>query len=207
MTNYVFFAQFFNTGFLILLVNANLSEHEPKHLTQYLSKGQFYDYQPDWYLKVGKLIVQTMLISSLMPYVGFLMVVYIPKVLRMMDNKDPFKTKMKSIQELRSIWFGADFIIHIKQSENLNILFVSMMYGVGMPILFPLAAFNFMNQWICDRYLVAWHMRLPPSLDDTLMRNFIGKVRIAPIIMAFNGYWMIENKQIFDNVWFYVEDK
>ena len=29
ITNKVFMAQFFNTGFLILIVNANLTEHEP----------------------------------------------------------------------------------------------------------------------------------------------------------------------------------
>lgn len=29
ITNGVFYAQFFNTGILLLLVNANLSEHQP----------------------------------------------------------------------------------------------------------------------------------------------------------------------------------
>jgi hypothetical protein len=33
ITNGVFYAQFFNTGILILMVNANLTEHEPKALT------------------------------------------------------------------------------------------------------------------------------------------------------------------------------
>lgn len=69
-----------------------------------------------------------------------------------------------------------------------------MMYGLGMPVLFPLAAFNFIHQWICERYLVAWHMRLPPSLDDTLINNFTSKVKIAPIIMICNGYWMLSNQ-------------
>jgi len=33
VTNGVFVAQFFNTGLLLLLVNANLTEHSPKFLT------------------------------------------------------------------------------------------------------------------------------------------------------------------------------
>ena len=52
ITNKVFLAQFFNTGFLILIVNANLSEHNPKYITKYF-KGPFYDYQPEWFIDVG----------------------------------------------------------------------------------------------------------------------------------------------------------
>ena len=73
------------------------------------------------------------------------------------------------------------------------------MYGLGMPVLFPLAAFNFLNQWICERMVVAWYMRLPPSLSDTLMRNFVQKVQYAPMLMILNGWWMISNFQIFHN--------
>jgi predicted membrane-bound dolichyl-phosphate-mannose-protein mannosyltransferase len=44
ITNGVFAAQFFNTGFVLLLVNANLKEHNIKVLD-----GPYYDYVPDWY--------------------------------------------------------------------------------------------------------------------------------------------------------------
>lgn len=68
------------------------------------------------------------------------------------------------------------------------------MYGLGMPVLFPMAAVNFLNQWICERLTVAWYMRLPPSLNDILMRNFGDNVRFAPLFMILNGYWMISNQ-------------
>jgi len=45
ITNGVFYALFFNTGILITLVNANLTEHQPKLLTKYIS-GMYYDYSP-----------------------------------------------------------------------------------------------------------------------------------------------------------------
>ena len=35
ITNGVFYAQYFNTGFLLLLVNANMTEHGPKFVTHY----------------------------------------------------------------------------------------------------------------------------------------------------------------------------
>jgi hypothetical protein len=53
ITNGVFAAQFFNTGILLVLVNANLSEHDPLFVTKYI-KGPFYDYMPIWYAEVGE---------------------------------------------------------------------------------------------------------------------------------------------------------
>ena len=52
ITYAVFLAQFVNTGFVILLVNANLSEHLPPYLAKYF-KGLFYDYSALWYVDVG----------------------------------------------------------------------------------------------------------------------------------------------------------
>lgn len=52
ITNGVFYAQFFNTGFLLLLVNANLTEHQPQFLTKFV-KGPHFDYMPQWYTEVG----------------------------------------------------------------------------------------------------------------------------------------------------------
>lgn len=208
ITNWVFMAQFFNTGFLLLLVNANITEHSPKYLTKHFANS-FYDYEPQWYANVGKMIVQTMAINSLMPYIGLFTTINVPKIMRCIKCKsnDPMKTTETSMSGFKTNWIGGEYLIHYKQSDTLNIVYVTMMYGIGMPILFPLAAFNFLNQWICERMIVAWYMRLPPSLDNTMMNNFISKVRFAPLFMIFNGYWMISNQQIFENKWFWQDSK
>ena len=75
----MFYALFFNTGILITLVNANLTEHEPKFLTKYVS-GLYYDYSPEWYQNVGEKIVQTMLIQSLLPYSALTTGMVIPAI-------------------------------------------------------------------------------------------------------------------------------
>ena len=55
-----------------------------------------------------------MIISSFMPYISVIMAVTMPTIKRMMDSKDPFKTKKKSIAGLRSLWFCPDFLIYVK---------------------------------------------------------------------------------------------
>ena len=34
----------------------------------------------------------------------------------------------------------------------MNVTFVTMMYGVGMPILFPIAAISYFMFWLVERY-------------------------------------------------------
>jgi len=65
ITNGVFVALFFNTGILLLLTNANLSD-----ISGWLGnvfKSRYYDYSPQWYSKVGSVLVSTMLLNAFMP--------------------------------------------------------------------------------------------------------------------------------------------
>ena len=98
ITNGIFIAQFFNTGILLLLVNANMSEHSPKLLTRLIASGMYFDYVPYWYHEVGNKIVKAMIINSIMPYVTLCTSLMIPKVMRWLDNKgDPYKSKKTSM--------------------------------------------------------------------------------------------------------------
>jgi len=80
---------------LILLVNANLSEH------RYIpdggaANGKFHDYMPEWYVKVGYTIVQTMIINAILPFSTLGTSIVVPKLKRWLDNGfsgDPYKTK------------------------------------------------------------------------------------------------------------------
>jgi hypothetical protein len=41
-------------------------------------------------------------------------------------------------------------------------------------------------------------------MDDTLSSNAINLIKWAPLFLLFNGYWMLSNKQIFENSWSYI---
>lgn len=100
-----------------------------------------------------------MMINSILPYVTLTVGFAIPALKRALDNKfsgDVYKTKKTSMAMYKALYSGANYVIHFKYSGLLNITFITMMYGVGMPILFPLAAFNFFNQWLCERIIVSY---------------------------------------------------
>ena len=61
----VFVALFFNTGILLTLTNANLSDVTT--IGNEIFVGPFYDYSPFWYANIGNTIVKTMWINAFMP--------------------------------------------------------------------------------------------------------------------------------------------
>jgi len=161
---------------------------------------------PLWYSEVGQKIVQTMLINSILPYVNLVVAWMIPKIkIKVLDNPDPYKTKKTSIAAFLALWAGGDYVIHFKYSNVLNVVYITMMYGVGLPLLFPLAALNFFNTWVTERIAVAYLMKQPPALDDKLTNNCVRMLRFAPLLFLCNGFWMLSNRQIFQNNWSYIQ--
>jgi hypothetical protein len=45
----------------------------------------------------------------------------------------------------KKLWGGSDYFIHFKYSQVLNVVYITFIYGLGMPLLFPIAAFNLFN--------------------------------------------------------------
>lgn len=73
-----------------------------------------------------------------------------------------------------------------------------MLYGVGLPIMYPIAALTFAIFWSLERYHMAYTYRLPPSLDDRLTKNAVRVLKFSPVMLLGNGYWMLSQSQIFD---------
>lgn len=116
---------------------------------------------------------------------------------------DPFTTKKKSMLDYKKVYKGGNFQIHIKYTIVMNVTFTAMMYGLSMPILFPLAGLTIYNMRICNRVEVAWLYKLPPAMNDSITRQVMALLKFSPLFLIFNGYWIMDNQQIFNNVWSY----
>lgn len=157
-----------------------------------------------WYKDVGNKIVKTMIINSMMPYVALVTGFMVPKLMQRMDGKNHYVTKKTSMAKFKMLHGGKDYIIHFKYSNVLNVAYITMMYGLGMPLLFPIAMVNYLNQYFCERVIVAYCMKIPPALDDKLVRNFVRMLKWAPLLFLCNGYWMVSNPEIFRNTFSFI---
>jgi len=98
------------------------------------------------------------------------------------------------MSKYRTIYGGPEYLIHLKISECINKVFVAMMYGLTIPLLFPVAAFNLAFTCFCEKVLIAWQHRQPPLMGDELTNYALSLLRYAPLIMCCNGWWMLDNK-------------
>lgn len=98
------------------------------------------------------------------------------------------------------LYSGPDFIIHFKYSAILNVTYVTMFYGPGLPILFPIAACTYVILYCIERYGLAYIYEMPPAMDDRLTKNAVQLLSFAPLLFLLNGYWMFSNLQIFGGV-------
>ena len=70
--------------------------------------------------------------------------------------KAPYKTKKTQVNQYVDLHSGPSYIVYVKYSTILNVAYVTMMYGVGMPALFPIAVVTYWIMLIHEKYHMAY---------------------------------------------------
>jgi len=86
--------------------------------------------------------------------------------------------------------------MHYKYSTLLNTTFVTMLFGAGMPLLFPVAAATFMVFYMIENYKFYWAYKQPPAYDEKLNTYALRTLEKAPLLLLGFGYWMLSNHQL-----------
>ncbi len=192
----------------MLLVQANVGEYDIPYVKSVLD-GPFTDFLPLWYVGVGYKIVQTMIVNAIFPFIEFGIAYTKLWVFRRLDDgfaKDSYMTKKTNMQTYIDIYSGPEYLIHFKYSGILNVTFVTMMYGIGQPVLFPIALVSYFILFSIERVLIAYFYQQPPTFDEKMTKNALGIMRWAVLFYLFFGYWQLSSQVIFHNFWEYIAD-
>ena len=87
--------------------------------------------------------------------------------------------------------------MHFKYAAILNTIWVTFMFGLALPLLFPIAALTFINYYFCEKVLLTYYYQKPPMYDEKLNKTALAWVKFAPLLMMAFGYWIMGNRQIF----------
>ena len=94
-----------------------------------------------------------------MPIVNTVKGFAIPIIKQKLDSKftdDPYKTKCTSLAKYRAVYGGEEYLIHFKYSDVLVIIYVACTYGIGIPLLFPVASLAIAITWVNERIQTAY---------------------------------------------------
>lgn len=203
----VFITQFFNTAILLLLFNANMSETSIPFFSDVLA-GEYTDFNNDWYTDIGCTIIKAMIVASVFPLIEAVMFGSMKFAFKLLDrgfSNDIFRSSKKTVQQYVDVQTGPEYMIHFRYSAILNFSFVCMMYGVGLPLLFPISLFAYTVLYLVERFCVFYYYKQPPMFDDAMTRNTLRILNWAPLLYCLFGYWMIGNNQIFSNLVFPID--
>lgn len=120
-------------------------------------------------------------------------------------NCNTNKTKKTTVQQYVEIYSGPTYFIHYKYSSILNITFVTFMYGLGLPILFPIAMIALLVLFLVEKAMIFFSYRQPPMYDNKLNDSVLDKLQYAPLLFLAFGYWMFSNHQLFGGETFPIE--
>jgi len=89
--------------------------------------------------------------------------------------------------------------MHYKYSSILTIVYITFLYGFGMPILFPIAMLSFLVLYLVEKMMLFYGYVLPPMYDERLSQSVLNKLQFAPLLYVCFGYWMVSNQQLVAN--------
>ena len=189
-TIWVFLTQYINTGLILLLINANMSEiFAPLGI---IFNGKYNDFSNKWFNYVGCLFINTMLVASLGPIIQQLVAFALLYVNRFMDTKFS-RPGSQTIYNYMDHYGGQQFSLPPKFAVILRVCFISQMYGTGLPLLIPLSLLTVTLLYIFDKILLIREYQKPPLYDDKLSDLTIKLLPYAGVLHLLFGGWMLSN--------------
>jgi hypothetical protein len=190
----VFWTLVLNTGFVVFVVNYDVRWLLALGTSSALVAHGYRDIVADWYSDVGVQILLVMALNALAPHAFVVAELAWVHCVR----RNPRCSKPSSQRELNEWHTGPEFRANYRYAHNLMTAFVSMMYGPGLPLLYPLAAFSFALFYWVDKYLLLRYLRTPPRLDGKLAHTANALMLWAVVPNLGMAVWMYSAPGFFD---------
>lgn len=73
-----------------------------------------------------------------------------------------------------------------------------MMYGIAMPILYPIALLSYCIIYFWRIYMLFYVNRKPLDYDGTLNKLTLNKLKVASLVSLGMNYWQLANPMFFN---------
>jgi hypothetical protein len=71
----------------------------------------------------------------------------------------------------------------------MNIAFITMMFGPGLPILFPIACFSYLVMNLMEVIFLFYVYKMPPAYDAKLHKSVLTQLQFASLFSFASGFW------------------
>ena len=206
----IFIAQIINTAIIPILVTYRYKDYIPTAMFSKILYLKFVDtkeenYTDDlnrqWYLQVGLKYMMAFLIMIFNPY---LINFFLTNPFSICWRKWRFK-KAVIHKEAKKYSHGPTFQLTQKYANALSLIFITMTFGSGIPILYLVSCIIFTITFLYQKYNLLRISSKPPQLDDQLNTQFIGLLPYAVFTHLIFAILMFSSPAIFPHI--YVNEK
>ena len=113
---------------------------------------------------------------------------------RRFTKTNEFLTHSATAEEYVKLYSGPKFSYDGTYPNIMNAIMVSLMYGVALPILFPLTLVQIALIYILDKILIVFYMKKPDKNDGSLNKSAVFYLKFGAILYACIGYWILTNR-------------
>mmetsp|Transcript_42702 Transcript_42702/g.69231 ORF Transcript_42702/g.69231 Transcript_42702/m.69231 type:complete len:1014 (+) Transcript_42702:110-3151(+) len=188
---------FLNTALITIIINGKIaaaSGEEKVANNSLLFNGAYSDFESTWYRFVGTSIV----ISVVSSFAIHLLM--IPVKMFGYYWLKRFLAKRALTQEyLNKAYEGPTYSLATNLAYSLNLLFVTLLYCGGMPILLPAAAFLFFLSYWMERIAFMRLYLCPPDQSIYVINIAMGMSFVGIIFHLMFSVWMYSSPYIFQN--------
>ena len=144
------------------------------------------------------MIAETTAIGLVFPILEALVFLGIRILKRCIDQKTPCpcnkqNTRATTIQKFEAIYSGPLFFVHYRLSGLINLVFITFLFGPGMPLMFPIATAGLCWNLFTERLRMAYSYTKPPMYDASLTQKTLNTLGYAPILYFIMSIWLFSN--------------
>ena len=215
LANKLFIVQLINTALVVLIVNGNLESFGSESvgtafdftLSGTIFSGDHPDFNKSWFTTVGTSLCVTMIINLATPFYSPVGNCVFRGLARMRDRAkhlcccgDKEFTKKLTQTEYNALWDGGEFELPARYGAIQMVFWVTMMYGSGLPIMYPIAcAFYFFAFWV-DKWAITKLYNRPAHSDGRLAQSLTHTMVYGVLLHAILACWKYSNSRLFEGV-------
>lgn len=105
-------------------------------------------------------------------------------------------TKAVVQSEYEALYTGPSFLLQMRYAQLLTIMFVTLTYSSGMPVLYLAAFITFVVAYMVDKYLLLRFYKLTPGYTKRLSQAVLSVLPLAVLLHVFFGFLTVSNTRL-----------
>jgi hypothetical protein len=178
-----FYAVYFNTALLLLLVNGKIRIFANAHLNEENDLAST-DYDELWYSSVGLAITNIMAYNIFIPHLAPFAKSLLNPIRRWYHGDG-----LTQIQ-LNEFYLTDKFEMEQKCAQLMQTLAVTLTFSAGMPALYPIAFVTLLVMYWLDKYFLLRVDTKPRVVQGQLGKELLKLMPYMVLVHLANGFWM-----------------